>query len=83
MVMWCVAQIVQRRVDLMAAEGIIFKTNMTVGENLSAVDLRDNNDALLLCIGSTWPRSLPIPGTLHTTITQIIVNIYLAWLRSV
>jgi len=55
-------KVVQRRVDLMAAEGITFKTSVTVGKDITTDQLRKENDALLLCMGSTWPRDLPIEG---------------------
>lgn len=55
-------EVVQRRVDLMAAEGIIFKTNVNVGKDVSAAELRSSHDAVLLCLGATWPRDLPIDG---------------------
>src|SRR6478672_656288 len=59
--------IVQRRVDLMAAEGIKFVTSADVGnrESSNFVDpkkLLDENDALLLATGATRPNDLPIPG---------------------
>ena len=54
--------IVQRRVDLLAAEGIKFITNAEVGKDISAQDLYDENEAVLLCMGATRPRDLPIPG---------------------
>ncbi|CAL4100267.1 unnamed protein product [Meganyctiphanes norvegica] len=55
-------EVVQRRVNLMAEEGIEFKTNVNVGKDISAKDLHEEYDALLLCMGATWPRDLPIPG---------------------
>ena len=61
-------RIVQRRVDLMQAEGIEFVTNAHVGAPGSAdngVDPRqlvDDYDAVLLATGATVPRDLPIPG---------------------
>ncbi|XP_015429364.1 PREDICTED: putative glutamate synthase [NADPH] isoform X2 [Dufourea novaeangliae] len=55
-------QVVQRRVSLLAAEGITFKTGIDVGKDISAKELREQYDALLLCTGATWPRDLPIPG---------------------
>ncbi|KAK6621297.1 hypothetical protein RUM43_011603 [Polyplax serrata] len=55
-------QIVQRRVSLLAQEGIEFKTNINVGKDISAKELHDEFDAVLLCTGATWPRDLPIPG---------------------
>ncbi|CAI7896051.1 unnamed protein product [Closterium sp. NIES-54] len=56
--------VVQRRVDLMAAEGITFVTNAHVGvdEQYSLDKLRADNDAMLLACGSTKPRDLPVPG---------------------
>lgn len=54
--------IVDRRVDLLAKEGIIFKTNVNVGQDLPAKDLLQQFDAVVLCGGSTIPRDLPIPG---------------------
>ena len=54
--------VVQRRVDLMTAEGVLFKPSTDVGKDVSASDLLAANDALLLCTGATRPRDLPIPG---------------------
>uniref|UniRef100_A0A8D8SW26 Glutamate synthase [NADH] n=1 Tax=Cacopsylla melanoneura TaxID=428564 RepID=A0A8D8SW26_9HEMI len=55
-------EVVQRRVKLLAAEGIEFKTNINVGKDIAAKELYEEFDALLLCTGATWPRDLPIPG---------------------
>lgn len=54
--------VVQRRVDLLAAEGIIFKTNVNVGKDISAKELSEEYDAVVLCTGATWPRDLPLAG---------------------
>ena len=54
--------IVQRRVDLMAEEGVKFITNTAVGVDISASALREQFDAVVLCCGATKPRDLPIPG---------------------
>jgi len=54
--------IVRRRLDLMAEEGIIFKTNANVGVNVSVEELRTNFDALVLAGGATQARDLPVPG---------------------
>jgi glutamate synthase (NADPH) small chain len=53
---------VQRRVDLMAAEGVTFKTNTEVGKDISAKSLLDDFDAIVLCTGATKGRDLPIEG---------------------
>ena len=55
-------KIVQRRVDLMAAEGVQFVTGANVGMNVSAKQLRAEYDVLLLATGATWPRDLAIAG---------------------
>uniref|UniRef100_UPI0014793D12 putative glutamate synthase [NADPH] isoform X1 n=2 Tax=Osmia lignaria TaxID=473952 RepID=UPI0014793D12 len=55
-------QVVQRRVSLLAAEGITFKTGVNVGKDISAKELAEQYDAMLLCTGATWPRDLQIPG---------------------
>ncbi|EJT98370.1 NADPH-dependent glutamate synthase [Dacryopinax primogenitus] len=54
--------IVQRRVDLMAAEGVTFVTNADVGVNVSAEKIKDENDVVVICTGATWPRDLKIPN---------------------
>ena len=54
--------VVQRRIDLMAAEGIEFVSNAHVGINVNVVDLKNEHDSLLLATGATWPRDLPIPN---------------------
>ena len=55
-------KLVQRRVDIMAKEGVIFKTNTEVGVNYPAEKLASDFDATVLCIGATKPRDLPIEG---------------------
>jgi glutamate synthase (NADPH/NADH) small chain len=54
--------IVQRRVNLLAEEGIEFLTNTEVGKDLPAEKLLEEYDAVVLCGGATKPRDLPIEG---------------------
>jgi glutamate synthase (NADPH/NADH) small chain len=54
--------VVERRVALMEAEGIRFRTNANVGGNVDPQELMDQYDAVLLCGGSTVPRNLNIEG---------------------
>lgn len=54
--------VIERRVALMEAEGIVFQTGANVGENVSVEFLNQNFDAILLCGGSTIPRNLGIEG---------------------
>ena len=46
----------------MAAEGIIFKTNCEVGKNVSASQVVQDYDAILLAVGSICPRDIRLPG---------------------
>lgn len=54
--------VVQRRVDLMAEEGIEFIVNAEVGKDIDATDLRTQFDAIVICTGATKPRDLPVEG---------------------
>src|SRR5262245_35682581 len=47
--------IVERRVKQMEAEGVVFHCNMHVGRTISATELKDTHDALLLAGGSEQP----------------------------
>lgn len=55
-------RIVQRRIELIAAEGVIFKTNANVGAEISAKEMLQEFDAVVLCVGATQPRDLPVEG---------------------
>ncbi|MDE2860035.1 MAG: glutamate synthase subunit beta [Chloroflexota bacterium] len=55
-------QVVQRRVDIMAAEGVRFETGVNVGYDLTAAELRGEFDAVCLTIGAGSARELPVPG---------------------
>ena len=54
--------VVQRRVDQMEQEGVVFETGVHVGKNYPTGDLLDRFDAVLLAGGSTQARDLPVPG---------------------
>ncbi|MCC6457051.1 MAG: glutamate synthase subunit beta [Caldilineaceae bacterium] len=53
---------VQRRVDLLAAEGVKFVTNCEIGKTIPVQQLRDEFDAIVLCCGATKPRDLTVEG---------------------
>jgi len=55
-------EVVQRRVDLMAAEGIEFVTSTEIGKDVSSKQLVEEFDAVVLCCGATKPRDLPVEG---------------------
>jgi glutamate synthase (NADPH) small chain len=54
--------IVQRRVDLLAEEGIEFVVSTEIGKDLPAKKLMEDFDSTVLCCGATKPRDLPIEG---------------------
>src|SRR5882724_12248539 len=54
--------LVQRRIDLLAEEGVDFLTRTEVGKNYPAKKLLEEFDATVLCTGATKPRDLPIDG---------------------
>ena len=55
-------RVLDRRLDLMTAEGVAFRTGMNVGEDVTAHDLRRDFDAILLAGGAGNPRDLNVPG---------------------
>ncbi|MEC2344092.1 glutamate synthase subunit beta [Paenibacillus barengoltzii] len=55
--------VVQRRVDLLAAEGVKFVTNTEIGKDIKAQQLVDEYDAVVLCGGATKPREFNIEGS--------------------
>jgi len=53
---------VERRVEQMKAEGVEIVANCRVGFDVHADDLRRKHDVIVLAIGATKPRDLPVPG---------------------
>jgi glutamate synthase (NADPH/NADH) small chain len=54
--------VIDRRVEQMRHEGVIFLTNAHVGVNIPIESLTDHYEAILLCGGSEQPRDLKVPG---------------------
>lgn len=50
---------VERRVELMDAEGVEFRTGCDVGRDVPAQALLEDYDAIVLCCGAKKPRGLP------------------------
>lgn len=55
-------QVVLRRVKLMEEEGVRFITNTEIGKDITAAQIKKENDAVIFCTGATVPRDLPIEG---------------------
>ena len=54
--------VVERRIKLMAAQGITFETGVEIGEDISCHYLKKRFDAICLACGARKPRDLPVPG---------------------
>ncbi|GGX43650.1 glutamate synthase subunit beta [Streptomyces chryseus] len=51
-----------RRIGQMRAEGTTFRTGVRVGIDLDAAELREHHDAVIVAVGATERRELPVPG---------------------
>ncbi|MDJ0831420.1 MAG: glutamate synthase subunit beta [Desulfobacterales bacterium] len=60
--------VVERRVQMMQAEGIVFETGVKVGVDISYRYLKSRYAAVCLACGARGPRDLPIPGRDYTGI---------------
>jgi glutamate synthase (NADPH/NADH) small chain len=54
--------LIDRRVNILQQEGIVFKTHVAVGRDISKAQLDAEFDAVAFCGGSTIARDLPAPG---------------------
>ena len=54
--------VIDRRMAQMRAEGVEFRVNSHIGKNISAKDLLNDFDAVVLSGGAEKPRDLPVPG---------------------
>ena len=54
--------VIDRRLNILEQEGIIFKTGIDAGKDISARELLDSYDALCLTVGAMKPRDLPVEG---------------------
>ena len=54
--------VIDRRIEQIEAEGVIFSYDTTVGIDISMDELKDKFDAIVLTGGSEYPRDLPVEG---------------------
>ena len=54
--------VVERRIDILQQEGIVFETGVEVGRDISYDYIRKRFDAILLAGGAREPRDLPVEG---------------------
>ena len=55
-------RILDRRLGVLEAEGIVFRAGADIGLNVPVEDLRRDFEAIVLAGGATAPRDLPVPG---------------------
>jgi glutamate synthase (NADPH/NADH) small chain len=55
-------RVLDRRLELLGAEGVVFRTGVHVGVDVAAGDLRRDFDAVLLAGGAGRARDLAVPG---------------------
>jgi glutamate synthases, NADH/NADPH, small subunit len=55
-------KVLDRRLKQMVLEGTVFKTGVNIGVDITGEQLLERFDSVVLAIGSTVPRDLPVPG---------------------
>lgn len=55
-------QIIDRKVAVMEAEGVEFKTSVDVGKDIKASDIMKDYDVVVLACGASNPRDIQAPG---------------------
>ncbi len=54
--------IVDRKLQVMKAEGVVFETNVNVGKDYKAARLLKEFDSVILACGASSPRDIQVPG---------------------
>jgi len=54
--------VIERKLDIMRSEGVEFKVNSDVGNTVSAKEILENYDAVILCCGANDARDIKAPG---------------------
>ena len=54
--------VLDRRIDLLEAEGITFETGYDIGSDVTTEELRARFDAVILGVGADRPRDIDVPG---------------------
>ncbi len=69
---------IDRRLEQMSAEGTQFRTNVNIGVDITASQLRQDHDAVVLAGGATAGRDLPVPGRELSGIYQAMTYLPIA-----
>ena len=54
--------VIERRINIMKEEGVIFKTGCSIGKKIKAQDILNEFDAVILACGASSPRDIKAPG---------------------
>ena len=54
--------VIDRRLNVMIEEGLVIRTGVTIGNDISAMELMEQFDAVCIAIGAGHPRDLLIEG---------------------
>ena len=54
--------VLDRRIRLMEEEGVVFKTGVDVGKDISGEELKKQFDRVILACGASNPRDINVPG---------------------
>ena len=54
--------VLDRRLEQLCKEGVVFETSVNVGTDLSGMYLSRSFDAVVICVGAQIPRNMEIPG---------------------
>ena len=55
-------KVLDRRIKLMEEEGVVFKTGVDVGKDITAEELKKQFDRIVLACGASNPRDINVPG---------------------
>ncbi len=55
-------RVLDRRLSLLEQEGVVFRTGVNIGDDVTASSLRQAFEAVVLCCGAEAPRDLGVPG---------------------
>ncbi len=54
--------VIERRIDIMKEEGVTFKTGVNVGKDITAEEIMNRFDRVILTCGASNPRDIKVPG---------------------
>ncbi len=55
-------KVIERRIELMKQEGVVFKNNKDIGKNVKLEELQKKYDAVVLCCGAKKARDISVQG---------------------